>query len=286
MSKSELKIMTWNIADGLSDESRALPIAEVIADHEPDIIVLQEGLKEGAEIDKDALSILENHVGAITKISYEDSDDRLDRHELVAISKPEYGEPNIVRGMGRNALHFCFDETELLGMHGLDRHATWLNMHELARLSQIRKYLEHMRTNDEMTSIVAGDMNDIHKGTRVAKLLRAARWGADLLPSREPGLPAVNLESVKDLAPYVHAKVGRLGSLSQRLASYAEGLVTDELDTMGFEDLDPEHTPTMSKGPLKVQLDRVMVRNAKGASEVVDGNDLSDHSPVVATIER
>ena len=268
---SELTVYVWNVKDGLGDPTRAASIAEKVAQVNPDIAIFPEGTKEHQSVMPEAARILTD-VGALHVRPYDDIDGRRDRHSLVALARPEFGKPEIDKGLGRSTMVFAEAEGfTVAGMHGFDRHGSWPDDPEEARKRQMRVLLGREAFRRGGPAIIMGDLNTMHKGDPIARKLQLVKPLADRLPSQDPGMVQTRLE--------------RLGSLAQRLCSMAAGDMLLDIRRDGFYDADSFHQPTMNQGPLAVQLDHILLREAGARIFTVHPHDgLSDHHAISATV--
>lgn len=117
-------------------------------------------------------------------------------------------------------------------------------------------------------TIIAGDINSMHRDDWRAKVLRRIAPIAKMLPTAEPGEK--------------QSKMARIGSLATRLTMMAEGGPIEMLEQAGYEDADPQWQATRGF----VQLDHILVPLWM---EVVNFTiqsmkGLSDHHTIIAEI--
>ncbi len=275
-------ILTANVLDGFSDGQTARHLTQQINGLRPDIAIFPEAFTEGAE---EWLPLVErefNEAGYhVVHGPYDDTDGRTDRHGILAIARTEIVEPDsigLVRFAGRTGVRMvAYDdarqqELDVFGFHADDRLP-------VTRAEQTIDFIEMM--DPKMPTALAGDLNNMHRRDGRARLLRAIRPLAELLPVADPAslLPGAERKP-KDL----QALLGRIGSLTTRLSGMA----------VGDRDADPHHRPTMPDSrwlPPVVQLDHVMVSRHLGvvAHELValrdaGGRRLTDHLAVRAQV--
>ena len=258
--------MAWNLQDGLSDPSRADALAEKIAGINPDIAVFSEGAVEGQRIVPSAMKLLQAHVGRVYATDYLDIDARADRHRLVAVAKPSFGEPDVLTTYGRNSFFFMNGKHPLkvAGLHGFDRDQRDVELSDEARVRQVRHALFRLALSADSQAIVVGDLNSMYADSLRAMMLRSASPLFNLLPSKNPGETQSRLE--------------RIGSVSQRLGQMAIGGPLELLREAGFSDSNFHRQATMQVGPLGVQLDHILGRRVElFGHERIDPEGLSDH---------
>jgi hypothetical protein len=262
----DITVLAWNLRDGLSDPSRADALAEKIDEINPDIAIFSEGALEGHRVTRSAKAILERQDRRIYEADYMDIDDRRDRHRLVAVAKPDFGEPSVRPAYGRNAFFFMNGTLPLkvAGLHGFDRDQESVKLSDEARVRQIKHTIARLALGPDSQAIVMGDLNSMYPNGFRATMLRAAMPVTDLLPYKNPGEDQSRME--------------RLGSLSQRLARMATGGSLEVLREAGFSGSNPHRQGTMQVGPLSVQLDHILGRRVElYGHELVEPDDLTDH---------
>lgn len=204
---------------------------------------------------------------------YDDDDGRVDRHRLIAVAKPNIGEPAVRSCFGRNAFIFDPDSlnVKIAGLHGYDRDYADVSLSDRLRTQQIGRAIDYLTPGDTQ-AILLGDINSMHPEVFNARLLRALTPLAMKLPSGQPG--------------EIQTKLMRAGSIAQRLTQMAVGGPITELESRGFRSSDPSNETTMPIGPIGIQLDHIMGRNIEmRAHEVHNFHPLSDHYAVSATAE-
>lgn len=262
----DITVLAWNLRDGLSDPSRAIALAEKIDEVNPDIAIFSEGAREGYRVTRSAKAILERQERRVYEADYMDVDDRRDRHRLVAVAKPDFGEPSVRSVYGRNAFLFTNGVLPLkvAGLHGFDRDQHDVKLSDEARIRQIKHTLARLALGPDSQAIVMGDLNTMYPNGFRATTLRALTPVADLLPYKNPGENQSRLE--------------RIGSLSQRLARMATGGPLEVLRDAGFSGSNPHRQSTMQFGPLGVQLDHILGKRVElYGHELVEPSDLTDH---------
>jgi len=266
---SELRVMAWNVQDGLAKPEKAEAIAEKIYGIQPDITILSEGTPEGAPVVPAARRILEE-LGIVHVRPYNDIDGRRDKHNLVAVAKPEYGQPAISQPLGRTAM--VFPEANgfaVAGLHGFDRYRDDQDA-EYARERQLAMIIRQA-LKDAGPAIILGDLNAMYAGAKQAGMLKVAGKVAERFTPGEPGCEQSRFE--------------RVVSLTRRLGSMATGDALHMARREGFIDADLDHQPTMPKGPIGVQLDHILVRQGSVRSFNLHPHEgMSDHHAISATI--
>lgn len=276
-----LKVVSWNICNGLSDESRAEQIAKCVVELRPDLVYFPEGMVEHGHVFPPANDILRS-IGRVGSLPYFDIDGREDIHSHVAVYNPEKVVPHkaLTRKpssdvYGRKAMHFIAGPEDypllITGLHGFDRlrPSGGLYGHEVARLSQAQTLANLHRKEDRVALI--GDFNSMHAEDHIAGLLRSAVRLVTHLPVGKPSEEQTKLQM--------------FGSLSQWLVAMAYGHMLLSLQNSGYKDADPTHRPTMRSGPLAVQLDHMMLKNVQCDDFTVHPPaGLSDHSAISATL--
>ena len=117
-------------------------------------------------------------------------------------------------------------------------------------------------------TVIAGDMNSMHRDDPRARALRIVAPVTELLPQGEPG----KRQSI----------IALVGSLASRLTMMAEGGPIDMLEQAGYKDAGSRRQATMGF----VQLDHIMVPEWMEVTDftVQPMKGLSDHRAVVATV--
>jgi len=260
MSK-ELTVMSWNLLDGIN----SLEVQNEILSTEPDIAVLPEAAREQDGIEASTIRRFNNAGYDLYERPYADDDDRKDRHRLAIVVKPEHVVGvDAVRISGRTALL-----ARLVG--GVDLAALHLDDRtEKNRLRQAEQAIAQLGK----TALAIGDTNALYGDTFQSRLLRMSAPFANLLPSIEPGIQNP-------------PKVRRLGSLSQRMTAFAIGTTMQAFTEAEFRDASEDGAATMIKGPIALQLDRVMYRgdfSVVKPTQVDDAGGLSDHKRIQARL--
>jgi endonuclease/exonuclease/phosphatase (EEP) superfamily protein YafD len=165
--------------------------------------------------------------------------------------------------------------------------------HDKARIDQAWALLDTLDNHHE-SSVIVGDLNNMHSFTKRAKLLAhpIVRSMIGTLPQVEPGHKEVFMaraaeNKLSQKLQGLHYKSARIGSLAARLSGMAEGRALEVFESAGFVDADPNQQATMLLfGQFSLaQLDHIMARDAKVTEfSVLPKDGLSDHRAVAATI--
>jgi endonuclease/exonuclease/phosphatase family metal-dependent hydrolase len=264
MSKN-LEIVSWNLEDKLNDPHLQTSILEV----EPDIAVFPEAHPENTVLDAATTARFHNAGYDVYDKDYDDDDGRKDRHSLVVIAKPE-----LVRAadpvylVGRHAIRLTMhDGSEFMGVHLDDRR-------ERRRLAQAATAVRSLGE----TAIVAGDLNATYREGKWPRVLRALKPFTYLLPASEPD---------PEREGSLGYKLGRPGSLAQRLTGMASGKTMESFRAANFIDADRKHVPTKTLGPIGVQIDHILYRGRvalERQTSVESVGNTSDHSRLRATL--
>lgn len=272
-----IEVVAWNIQDGLSKQDKATQITDSLLRFDADLIMVAEAASDdtrGRDSIAAASERFVQHGYQSTSHPYNDSDNRIDRHIWLALTREGVGDkPKAISLNSRTAAEIEFTDPEtgkeanFYGVHLDDRSET-MRHRQVARL---------LRRSGISDAIIAGDFNAMHKDDARARALRLSGIVARRLPTIEPGLYHT-LSSTEKRKYTLH----RVGSLATRLVEMADGNTMLRLTDAGYEDADPERQPT--KGP--VQIDHIMhtsdilvVKNT-----VVDESGLSDHRAITATL--
>lgn len=266
----EIRVMTWNVQDGLAKPDKAEAIAEKIHEIDPDITVLTEGTPEKGPIIPEARKILEG-LGIVHVRPYNDPDERLDRHTLVAVARAEFGEPIISRPMHRVAMTFPdANGFAVAGLHGFDRRKGNQDA-ENARRRQLSALIGSRAMQNAGPAIILGDLNAMHANAPQGKMLKTVGEIARKFTPSEPGRE--------------QSQFRRGVSIAARLGSMATGDTLLMALREGFVDADLSRQPTVRKGPVAVQLDHILVRQAGVRSfNVYPHEGLSDHDAIEAIV--
>lgn len=267
----EVTLLAWNVKDGLSDPRRADAIAEKVAAVNPDLALFSEGSAGDFGVRSSAKRILESAGGIVYEADYNDFDDRLDKHRLVALAKPDMGAPAVLPNFGRNGFYFSPPSlpVKIAGLHGLDRDQNDVSFSDEARLRQIRHVLQRLELTIDSQAIILGDLSALHPDDIVANIIRAVSPLFEMLPSKNTGEKQSILEHV--------------GSVSQRLGQMAIGSSLAELQAASFYDADRHHHATVKLGMVGVQLDHIMGKRVELVHDHnIKPDGLSGHSAVVA----
>lgn len=272
-----IHISAWNLCDGFTNpEANRVGIEDHILRAESDIAVFPEARAKEAQLADTTVNRFESEGYAIYDTDYDDADDRKDRHGLVVIARPELVRTNrIVTLAGRNAIMLSLqDGSEFLGVHLVDRTVLPGGVKSIGgerqRVAQLKDAMDLLVEE----AAIAGDFNATHQAGFMPRSLRAAKPIANLLPSSDPN-PDSKIPPLE-----------RIGSLAQRLTNMASGDALNVIIEHGFVDAAASNKPTMTKGPIRVQLDHIMVRSLEviEPTTVVPVEDLSDHRQITATL--
>ncbi|HEU5375538.1 MAG TPA: endonuclease/exonuclease/phosphatase family protein [Ktedonobacteraceae bacterium] len=227
-----------------------------------DVLVLPEAYKEGSAQGRKVVNGIRAAGAIIADVPYNDADTRKDRHHLVVVGNPEVVECiKPIQLVGRTALLACLrGGIDIIGVHLDDRQEDMRRRQTEALLNQV---------DPKRPTIIAGDMNSMHRDGWHAKALRkVAPLAKVVLPTAEPGEK--------------QSKIERVGSLATRLTMMAEGGPIKMLERVGYKDADSRWQAT--KG--FVQLDHILVPKwmevAKFAVQPM--KDLSDHHAIAAEL--
>jgi hypothetical protein len=236
-------------------------ISEKLLKPPNDVLVLPEAYKESSAQGQNIVNGMRVAGAIVADVPYNDVDSRKDRHHLVVAGNPEVVECiEPIQLVGRTALRACLKGgVDVIGVHLDDRQ-------EDMRLRQTEALFDQV--DPKRFTIIAGDINSMHRDHWRAKVLRRIAPIAKLLPTAEPGEK--------------QSKMARIGSLATRLTMMAEGGPIEMLEQAGYEDADPRRQAT--KG--FVQLDHILVPSwmevVKFAVQSMKG--LSDHHAIAAEL--
>lgn len=272
-----VELMAWNVRDGFGDAERSTELVEQVKLHAPDLAFFSEAVSEEKIQSEEFSHSLETFrtLGYVAAHSlYDDDDGRLDRHGALMLNRlsgARLRHSSVLRMHSRNALqwHYADPATNVVvrvaGAHLDDRR-------EQRRLLQAVTLIESMKSSDsaaeETPQIIAGDLNAMHGHNAKARLLRAVKPLAELLPTSEPG--------------QLTSRTARIGSLATRLCGMADGSTLDFIEQMGFTDIDFRHRPT--KG--FANLDHIFISAGLSSENfcVHDKHPYSDHRAISAKI--
>lgn len=230
--------MGWNVRDGLGDGERAPQILQKLQEIEPDVAILSEANRTTTGDSVVMTASLEQlkAAGYLTeRITYDDTDDRPDKHELVLIKRRQtMGEAAIkaVRLGSRNALWTRLEVAPrrfitYIGAHLDDRS----EQSRLDQITDLRRFL-----TDMTPKIFEGDLNSMVADDWKAQLLRPLRY---VLPNN---VGSVLLE---------HGSFAYKLSLGRRVIDMANGQTLRELERLGLRNVHELLEPTMaSKFPI------------------------------------
>jgi endonuclease/exonuclease/phosphatase (EEP) superfamily protein YafD len=196
---------------------------------------------------------------AAAEVPYGDQDRREDHHYFAMVGNPEAVECiEPIQLAGRTALRASLKNgADVIGVHFDDRKETTRREQTEVLLAQV---------NPNRPTIIAGDMNSMHRNDLRARLLRSAAPITELLPQREPGR--------------TRSRIARICSLATRLTRMAEGGPIAMLEAVGYKDADPARQATMGF----VQIDHIMVPEWMAVADftVRPMEGLSDHRAILA----
>lgn len=273
-----VNVLSWNLQNGFSNPDINLRnLEDAIITQGPDIAVFPEARSESAQIADSTINRFEQEGYTTYDTDYSDKDLRTDKHGITVIARPELVKTmQTIRLAGRNAILLnLINETSFIGSHFVDRTVVGDGYSSIGGEEQrIAQANDAVAFSQDRAAIV-GDLNATHKKGFTPTALRVARPFAELFPSLDPR-PGFDVPKIK-----------RLGSLAQRLSSMATGKTLQVIEAADFIDADFSTQPTMTKGPIKVQLDHIMVRNLPiiEATTVGPQSALSDHRPISAKLE-
>lgn len=136
--------------------------------------------------------------------------------------------------------------------------------------------LRHVGGLPSDTDVLMGDLNNLHRTDKVARLLRLFKPAAALIPTWEYDFTHTQPTLQNRLKTVLH--------LGKRATGMATGKALRALaKEHGLVDADPTHQPTMNGGPL--QLDHIMVgRRVRVSNFTVHEGFPSDHKPISADL--
>jgi endonuclease/exonuclease/phosphatase family metal-dependent hydrolase len=273
-----INVLSWNVADALSDHGRMPNVVNAVISGEPDVGVFSEAYRDSKSTDdilEAAIAKLKAEGYDIIHGSYEDSDDREDRHGMLAISRVGMT-ASITRLSIRNAVELQLSgatlegvSTTLYGVHGDDRR----EQHRLVQYGSLGNRVVAMSAKEGL--ILAGDANCMHGSDGRSRLLRAVRPLTAQLPHVEPVAPGIK-------SPIRQ----RLISVASRITEMADGGTVALLGEMGLQDADTQHYPTMPARFPVIQIDRIMTNNVLRTSNhrVHERHPGSDHRAISVRI--
>lgn len=256
-------VTRYSAMEGVLDDRYDPTDVQVISEAAPDS-------EEGGDVLCDARTYLDRHGYEVVDVPYDDEDNRPDTHRLLmAVRRGRLERFERLRlaggtGVGRTALRASLTGgIDVIGVHLDDRT-------EKTRRLQAASVLGAAAVG--RTTILAGDMNAMHRWNAMAVVSRAAgvlRPLSDRLPVGVPGTE--------------QSPMARMNSLYRRVNDMADGGTMELMKRDGYRDADICRFPT--KGML--QLDHIMVpENVYVADlERLDVNGLSDHLAIRADLE-
>lgn len=272
-----LKVATWNTLRGLADQSRAPEQLELIKRIDADVAIFTEAYGDNEETVLDAtLDVLSGLGYTYKTATYDDRDDRQDRHGYLVISRVS-SEFRVMSLLSRSVIAGMvidpdtFEPIEFVGAHLDDRTET-------RRLKAVKDLPSIIgRTGP---AIFAGDLNTFDGNSRRAHLVRRLAPIAQLLENGEPEFGVAHL-SLKD-------KLARAGSLGRRVGEMAEGTAFAALEKQGFTSADSMQQPTYTfAGRDLLQLDHIMTRSLETSDFTIyperSGSDHYAISTVITT---
>lgn len=258
-----LSVLAYNVRDAWGDPKKHEELLDFVWLVNPDVAFFSEAFAE-----RDT-GFGTDGVGALKALGYQghwswyhDADERRDRHALIGITRTGTGKihsPSGIRAFYTAKLDTAAGHVDFYGLHGDDR-SEGMRREQAVALGAIAS-----------PAIVAGDLNNLWRHAPTARVLRALRPLADILPATEPTAARTPLLTR-----------GRTGSLARRLGEMAEGTMLDMLSEYGLKDADPNLQPT--KG--FAQLDHILVTDGV----IVDGftvhgkTSVSDHRAISARV--
>ncbi|HSH18443.1 MAG TPA: endonuclease/exonuclease/phosphatase family protein [Candidatus Saccharimonadales bacterium] len=260
---------------GLADPERSSLIAQKLLQLDADAVVITEAFNDGDEEQFDTLQVA---LERLQDAGYEprlqrnqDTDGRLDRRGTVVLNRIAAKEPYAVDMVTRKAIGWSLQDPEtgafieLAAPHLDDRSP-------VTRLGQVAA-LMGWAADWPGPKVIAGDLNQPYYNDPGARLLRAIRPAARMIPREEPGLE--------------RSRLTRLGSVLFRLTDTAKSPLMEHFAVAGLIDADPQHQPTLVHGPLKLQIDHILhsqelQATAFGVHDILDG--LTDHKTISATL--
>lgn len=264
-----IKVMAWNLQEGLALAERSPALVEAIIQHDADVAVLTDAYWLGnplhgarSEVAEAAFTKFEAAGYKTLGVEYGD-DHRWQSRWLVLLSRLA-----IVRSFDeiklghRNSIdHFVSDPAtnthlRIMGAHFDDRN-------DKLRLKQADAVVNHLKTG-QPTALI-GDLNSLHSREFTSRLAgnRLSRAAIRHLPMGETKR-----------------------YYGQRLAEMATSQVLDTLAEYGLKDADHAHRPTFPSHRPLFQLDHCLVSDIFVPHfEVASHNPASDHRAIMATLE-
>jgi endonuclease/exonuclease/phosphatase family metal-dependent hydrolase len=270
-----LKVATWNTLRGLADEARSNEQLELIKHMDADVALFTEAYGDTEESAlAPALDVLSGLGYLLKTATYDDHDERQDRHGYLAISRVS-SEFRVMSLFSRSVIAGMiidpdtFEPIEFVGAH-LDDRAESRRIKAVEDLPSI--------IGRQGPAIFAGDLNTFDGASRRAHLVRRLAPVAHLLENGEPVFGA-EYKSLRD-------KFARAGSLGRRMGEMAEGTAFAALQKQGFTDADALQQPTYSfRSHDLLQLDHIMTRELVVSDFTVYADRCgSDHYAISATI--
>jgi len=144
---------------------------------------------------------------------------------------------------------------------------------EARRVGQTLKLLELFQDEQDGScpSVIAGDLNAMHRLEIRSALIRAVQPIAERLPYGEPGFEA--------------SKIARIGSLARRLSEMADGTTLRLFENAGYRDSDSAHLHTKGIAQLDHILHTAELYSPPDSFQSIKANGLSDHRIIRAIIE-
>lgn len=283
-------VLSCNLLDAFSDESRARAVIDHVGRIDPDVAVFPEAHRPGEEQHLDNAQDDLTRLGYdVLSAAYDDEDGRKDAHGLMMIARNRIHLPDRARTL-RLAGRTAFMMTVVDGQTEGEIDATGAHFDDRTPARRVRQAEDYTGSMDfERANLLAGDLNDIPAHLAMARLLRLLRPAFEQLPVIDPGETA---EYDGLLPGRLYAILGRIGSLGTRLSGMARGEALAVLAQHGFQGTDRRHRPTMPDALPFAQLDHVMINgrlrtlgHTVTSLRMPDGSRLTDHRAVTSRVE-
>jgi|GEM_PF-2125071 len=270
-----VSVLAHNTLDGFGQSETSEQLVHFVEQQAPNIGFFSEAFAEEDEDNgtlHEAVLALEGLGYNVLYSTYDDADGRLDRHGFMAISNLPEVIAEKCRFDTRNGVHMLATDPatdqkfDFYGLHADDRT-------KQGRLRQFRAVPRITRP-----TLLVGDHNQEHPDSSRAVWLRRAEPLAKCIPAAHPREEKW--------------KVQTLGSLAQRLTGMGHSEPIRHLMSLGLQDADKRHQPTMRLGrqarfrKALFQLDRMMHTSDIEVPDGVTVHDqvcLSDHYGISAT---
>jgi endonuclease/exonuclease/phosphatase family metal-dependent hydrolase len=222
-----VKVMGWNLEEGLALEEQSPRIVEAVIAADADVVCLSDAYwlhnparDANGVIAEAAKQRLRSEGYELLEVEYKDAHQTHHEHYLLGLSRLPVHQSTIVRLGSRNGLHVSVEDpdqrvpVQLFGLHFDDGS-------ESSRARQVADLLECV-DEDQPTALI-GDFNAMHGEDLRSRVLR---WRIS--------------ERLIHKVPHAH-----LRSLGTRLIEMASGYTLQQLEAAGFRDVDDKHRLTI-----------------------------------------